>query len=262
MFERYSEKARRTIFFARYEASRLGGSEIGTEHILLGLFREDKAIVLRYLSSIPIGDFEEIRTKIEAISTKNPKLPTSADLPLSNESKRVLAYAAEEAERLAHPRIGNKHLLLGLLREERGCAAQLLRQYGAEVATLRLEMAKSLSKDEDVVYIHGSGWDLSYVNRVAEHLRKFFWQKQRWRPADIVVRRQDGLVSFDLKLAEEPAHFELKQGHWTNDTCAICQWEFSASGAQDRTTGYSNGREWLCSECYEKFMAPQNKPEV
>ncbi|PYX56627.1 MAG: ATP-dependent Clp protease ATP-binding subunit ClpC, partial [Acidobacteria bacterium] len=167
MFERYSEKARRTIFFARYEASRLGGSEIGTEHILLGLFREDKAIVLRYLSSIPIGGFEEIRTKIEAISTRNPKLPTSADLPLSNESKRVLAYAAEEAERLAHPRIGNKHLLLGLLREERGCAAQLLRQYGAEVATLRLEMAKSPSKDEDVVYIHGSGWDFSYVNRVA-----------------------------------------------------------------------------------------------
>ena len=121
MFERYTEKARRVIFFARYESSQFGSPYIETEHLLLGLLREDKALTNRFLRSD--GPLESIRKQIEAHTTIREKISTSVDLPLSNECKRVLAYAAEEAERLAHRHIGTEHLLLGLLREEKCFAA-------------------------------------------------------------------------------------------------------------------------------------------
>src|SRR5215471_14054192 len=122
MFERYTEKARRVIFFGRYEASQFGSPYIETEHVLLGLLREDKALTNRFLRS----QAEAIRKQIEDHTTVREKVPTSVDLPLSNESKRVLAYAAEEAERLSHKHIGTEHLLLGLLREEESFAARIL----------------------------------------------------------------------------------------------------------------------------------------
>jgi len=100
MFERYTEKARRVIFFARYEASQFGSPYIETEHLLLGLLREDKALTTRFLRSHT--SVESIRKQIEAHTTIREKVSTSVDLPLSNECKRVLAYAAEEAERLGH----------------------------------------------------------------------------------------------------------------------------------------------------------------
>ena len=95
MFERYTEKARRVIFFARYEASQFGSPYIETEHLLLGIIREDKALGNRFLRSATAT----IRRQVESQTTVRESLPTSVDLPLSNESKRVLAYAAEEAER-------------------------------------------------------------------------------------------------------------------------------------------------------------------
>ena len=110
MFERYTEKARRVIFFARYEASQFGSPYIETEHLLLGLLREDKALTNRFLRSHQ--SVESIRKQIEGHTTIREKVSTSVDLPLSNECKRVLAYAAEEAERLSHKHIGTEHLLL------------------------------------------------------------------------------------------------------------------------------------------------------
>src|SRR2546425_1214325 len=126
MFERYTEKARRVIFFARYEASQFGSPYIETEHLLLGLLREDKALTNRFLRSH--ASVESIRKQIEGHTTIREKVSTSVDLPLSNECKRVLAYAAEEAERLSHKHIGTEHLLLGLLREEKCFAAEILHE--------------------------------------------------------------------------------------------------------------------------------------
>ena len=125
MFGRYTEKARQTIFFARYEASQFSSPYIESEHILLGLLRTEKALSNRFLRSE--GAVESIRKQIEAHSMPGERVPSSVDLPLSNESKRVLAYAAEEAERLKHHHIGNEHLLLGLLREETCFAAAIAR---------------------------------------------------------------------------------------------------------------------------------------
>src|SRR5579863_6939251 len=96
MFERYTEKARRVIFFARYEASQFGSPYIETEHLLLGIIREDRSLTNRFLRS----DMASIRKQIESHTTPREKVSTSVDLPLSNESKRVLAYALEESERL------------------------------------------------------------------------------------------------------------------------------------------------------------------
>jgi len=109
MFERYTEKARRVIFFARYEASQFGSAHVAPEHVLLGLLREDKALNNRFLPSH--ASVESIRKEVEEHITIREKFSTAIDLPLSNQCKRVLAYAAEEAERLSHKHIGTEHLL-------------------------------------------------------------------------------------------------------------------------------------------------------
>jgi len=139
MFERYTEKARRVIFFARYEASQFGSPYIETEHLLLGSLREDKALTNRFLRSH--AAVESIRKQVEANTAIREKTSTSVDLPLSNECKRVLAYAAEEAERLGHKHIGTEHLFLGLLREENCFAANMLKERGIELAKAREELA-------------------------------------------------------------------------------------------------------------------------
>src|ERR1700683_3691159 len=144
MFERYTEKARRVIFFARYEASQFGSPCIETEHLLLGLLREDKALANRFLRSH--AAIESIRKQIEAHTTIREKVSTSVDLPLSHECKRVLAYGAEEAERLNHKHIGTEHLLLGLLREEKCFAADILHERGLRLSQVREEIARSSSE--------------------------------------------------------------------------------------------------------------------
>src|ERR1700720_4266903 len=143
MFERYTEKARRVIFFARYEASQFGSPCIETEHLLLGLLREDKALANRFLRSS--ASVESIRKQIEAHTTLREKVSISVDLPLSHECKRVLAYGAEEAE-LNHKHIGTEHLLLGLLREEKCFAADILHEQGLRLSQVRAEIARSSSE--------------------------------------------------------------------------------------------------------------------
>jgi ATP-dependent Clp protease ATP-binding subunit ClpC len=138
MFERYTEKARRVIFFARYEASQFGSPYIETEHVLLGVLREDKALTSRLIRSRA----ESIRKQIEAHTTVREMISTSVDMPISDECKRVLAYAGEEAERLGHKHIGTEHLLLGLLREEKCFAAQILRECSVQLAAVREELAR------------------------------------------------------------------------------------------------------------------------
>ena len=139
MFERYTEKARRTIFFARYEASQFGSPYIETEHLLLGLLRADEALASRFHRS----HTESIREQIEGHTAPKEKVSTSVDLPLSHECKRVLAYGAEEAERLNHKHIGTEHLLLGLLREEKCFAARLLHQQGLTLNSVREQVQQS-----------------------------------------------------------------------------------------------------------------------
>lgn len=138
MFERYTEKARRVIFFARYEAGNIGTPCIETEHLLLGLLREDRVLTHRLLPSI--NSIRSIHQKVRAVDPLREQISTAVDLPLSDESQRVLAYAAEEAERLNQKHIGTEHLLLGLLREENFLAATLLREHGISNKSVREEL--------------------------------------------------------------------------------------------------------------------------
>ncbi len=140
MFERYTEKARRTIFFARYEASQFGSPYIESEHLLLGLLRENKALAARFLRSH--ASVESIRKQIEEHTTIREKVSTSVDLPISNECKRILAYAAEEADQLSHRSIGTEHLFLGMLREQGCFAAQLLTERGISLESAREQIGK------------------------------------------------------------------------------------------------------------------------
>src|SRR5215471_2621929 len=134
MFERYTEKARRIIFFARYEASQLASAYIETEHLLLGLIQEDRELARRLLKT---GDvIDAVRGKLRERRGDHPT-STSVDLPLSHESKRVLAYGAEEAERMQSQAITPGHLLLGMLREEKSVAAKVLGEHGVRLAEAR-----------------------------------------------------------------------------------------------------------------------------
>jgi len=148
MFERYTEKARRVIFFARYEASQYGSPYIETEHLLLGLLREDRALAKRFLGEV--NSEEGIRAEIEKHITPRERLSTSVEVPLTLESKKILNLAAEEADRLGHRHIGTEHVLLGLLRVEGSLAGNILQSRGVRVATLREQVAKVSAAVESI----------------------------------------------------------------------------------------------------------------
>jgi ATP-dependent Clp protease ATP-binding subunit ClpC len=143
MFERYTEKARRVIFFARSEASHYGATSIETEHLLLGLLREDEYLARRFLHSQEA--VEGIRKRIEETTVIGEKVPLSLDLQLSHDCKGVLASTSDEAERLKQWYVGTEHLLLGLLREEHCGAARLLREHGLRLQEVRDEIVRGSS---------------------------------------------------------------------------------------------------------------------
>ena len=145
MIERCTEQARRTLFFARYEAFQSGSSFIETEHVLLGLFRDDQSLAARVLADARLSP-DVIRREIEDHTARRTPLPLSNDdLPFGEEATRVLQYAAQEAERLLHRSIGTEHLLLGLFREERGLAASILHDHGLRLAQVRDQVVMMLS---------------------------------------------------------------------------------------------------------------------
>jgi hypothetical protein len=276
VFERYTEKARRVVFFARYEASHYGSPCIETEHLLLGLLREDKSLSLRFL---PSGAGEKIRGAIDAHVPKRKMIPTHVDLPLAEDSKRVLTAAAHEADDLGHEHIGTEHLLLGLLGEEQSFATDLLRKYGPPLEHLKKQLrqspappfrqittarydprsfgypARRLPADKPTVRIHDAEWNLEFIRLQVERCREISWQwrKTTWRPRDIVVSKSDGRVSFDQALTEDP-NFQLVKNGWHHDLCAICRWKLCQSFEPEHTIGYTNGRDWVCTECYDKFL--------
>jgi len=120
MFERYSQKDRRVVFWARYEASQYGSRSIEPEHLLLGILRERRS-----LHPQP----SDIRKDIESHISRGPSFSTLAEVPLSETSKRVLNLASEEAAQLSHERIGIDHILIALLLEQ-SLASQILRAHG------------------------------------------------------------------------------------------------------------------------------------
>ena len=147
MFEKYNEKARRALFFARYEASKLGSRVIESEHVLLGVLREGEEIVAELLRRFRLKP-DELRREIEGERVFVERISSTAELPLSEESKKVLAYASHEAESMLHPTVGSEHLLIGLLRVEGCLANRILGQHGIDVFVVRDEVL-AIAKERD-----------------------------------------------------------------------------------------------------------------
>jgi ATP-dependent Clp protease ATP-binding subunit ClpC len=141
MFERYTESARRVLFFARYEVSQLGNTSIEPEHVLLGLVRENKGIVARILALSQVSP-DDIRREIVNRSALHEKIATSVEIPFSAGTKRVLQFTAEEADRLGHSYIGTEHLLLALLRDERSAPGSILATLGLQLGDVRRTIAE------------------------------------------------------------------------------------------------------------------------
>lgn len=141
MFERYTESAKRVLFFARYEASALGGLSIEADHILLGLTREAKGLVCEVFALSHVS-LKQIRQEVEGRAQSGNKVPTSVEIPFSEDAKRTLLFAAEEADRLAHPHIATEHLLLGLLHEGTSPAAKTLAAQGLQLERVREEIIR------------------------------------------------------------------------------------------------------------------------
>jgi ATP-dependent Clp protease ATP-binding subunit ClpA len=143
MFEKYTDRARRVIFFARYEASSLGSLEIGTEHLLLAGLRERRD--LQSILQVPIPSLDGVRAVIREIVPEGGRTSTSVDLPFSRDSRTVLEDAARQAGNLGHQNIGSTHLLLALLGNDRR-TAQILSRIHVEIGAARERVLACLSE--------------------------------------------------------------------------------------------------------------------
>jgi ATP-dependent Clp protease ATP-binding subunit ClpC len=144
----FTDRVRKVLQMAREEAARLHHEYVGTEHILLGLIREGEGVAAAVLTNLNV-DLEEIQQKIEE-TVKKGKAPAAAgppDLPYTSRAKKVLELAMAEARELNHSYVGTEHLLLGLLREEKGIAAQVLTDAGVNLEQARAETLRLLGSD-------------------------------------------------------------------------------------------------------------------
>jgi hypothetical protein len=144
MFERYTERARRLIFFARYEASQYGSPYIETEHLLLGLLREEYVTVRKHIPGEPRLR-ENIRSEIERRITRAQRISTSVEVQLSDDSKKVLTLATKTADQLGHRRVDAGHVLVGLLEVPTSMAAQILAARGLAAPAVREQLVKAQS---------------------------------------------------------------------------------------------------------------------
>src|SRR5437763_1157358 len=153
MWQRFTERARRVVFFAQEEAARLGENYVGTEHLLLGLVRENDSVAARILDRLGVP-LSRIRSDIERQVTRGHG-NLGQDMQLTPRAKRVIDLAYEEARELNNNYIGTEHLLLGLIREGDGLAARVLKQEGAEYDTtkevVRLMQEGAVNLDQEAV---------------------------------------------------------------------------------------------------------------
>jgi ATP-dependent Clp protease ATP-binding subunit ClpA len=143
VFERFTDRARRVIPLAQEEAQRLNHNYIGTEHLLLGLLREGDGVAAKALASLGIS-LEAVRAQVEELIGQGQSAPTG-HIPFTPRAKKVLELSLREALQLGHNYVGTEHILLGLIREGEGVAAQVLARFGADHARLREQVLRLLT---------------------------------------------------------------------------------------------------------------------
>src|SRR6188472_2639881 len=143
MYERFTDRARKVMQLANQEAQRFNHEYIGTEHILLGLVKEGSGVAANVLKNLDV-DLRKIRLEVEKIVQAGPDMVTMGRLPQTPRAKKVIEYSIEEARNLNHNYVGTEHLLLGLLREQEGVAAQVLMNLGLKLEDVREEVLNLL----------------------------------------------------------------------------------------------------------------------
>jgi ATP-dependent Clp protease ATP-binding subunit ClpC len=144
MYERFTDRADRKVMqLANQEAQRFNHEYIGTEHILLGLVKEGSGVAANVLKNLDV-DLRKIRIEVEKIVQTGPDMVTMGKLPQTPRAKKVIEYAMDEARNLNHNYVGTEHLLLGLLREQEGVAAQVLMNLGLKLEDVRDEVLNLL----------------------------------------------------------------------------------------------------------------------
>src|SRR5437667_169293 len=143
MFERFTDRARKVMALANQEAQRFNHEYIGTEHILLGLVKEGSGVGANVLKNLDV-DLRKVRLEVEKLVKSGPDMVTMGKLPQTPRAKKVIEYAIEEARSLNHNYVGTEHLLLGLLREQDGVAAQVLMNLGLKLEDVREEVLNLL----------------------------------------------------------------------------------------------------------------------
>ena len=145
MFNRFTERARKVVILAKEEAKRFNHDYIGTEHLLLGLIREGEGVASAVLQNTGLS-LDKIRLEIEKLVQPGPATVVSGDIPFTPRAKRVIELSMEAARSLGHNYIGTEHLLLGLLREGEGVAAQVLLSLGLDLNKVRSEVLELLGQ--------------------------------------------------------------------------------------------------------------------
>src|ERR1700751_452472 len=148
MYERFTDRARKGMQMDNPEAQRFNHEYIGTEHILLGLVKEGSGVAANVLKNLDI-DLRKIRLEVEKIVQAGPDMVTMGKLPQTPRAKKVIEYSIEEARNLNHNYVGTEHLLLGLLREQEGVAAQVLMNLGLKLEDVREEVLNLLGHNMD-----------------------------------------------------------------------------------------------------------------
>ncbi len=143
MYERFTDRARKVMQLANQEAQRFNHEYIGTEHILLGLVKEGSGVAANVLKNLDV-DLRKIRIEVEKIVQSGPDMVTMGKLPQTPRAKKVIEYSMEEARNLNHNYVGTEHILLGLLREQEGVAAQVLMNLGLKLEDVREEVLNLL----------------------------------------------------------------------------------------------------------------------
>jgi ATP-dependent Clp protease ATP-binding subunit ClpC len=149
MYERFTDRARKVMQLANQEAQRFNHEYIGTEHILLGLVKEGAGVAANALKNLNI-DLRKVRLEVEKIVQSGPDMLTMGKLPQTPRAKKVIEYSIEEARGLNHNYVGTEHLLLGLMREGDGVAAQVLAHLGLTTDRVRTKVMNSLGHPEPI----------------------------------------------------------------------------------------------------------------
>jgi ATP-dependent Clp protease ATP-binding subunit ClpA len=169
MFERYTELALRTLFFARYEASRLAGVSVETGHVLLAVLRESGAVASRIFGDVDLS-YQEVEQLVTAATPARPKVPTSVEMPFAADTLHVLAHATEEADALGHARISTEHILLGLLRERGSFAERALADAGLSIDRVRGRIRDDGAPTEKSTSLPSRAEALAALERIGSRL--------------------------------------------------------------------------------------------